>query len=80
MRMQSIGRAVVVAASVTTVLGGAAAAAAATGQPAAGGADRSGGIRHVLLISVDGLHQQDLHGDHLSAWTSVWARIYEKRA
>jgi hypothetical protein len=47
-----------VALSVTTVLGGATLASAATGQP--GGARHSGGVRHVLLISVDGLHQQDL--------------------
>src|SRR5690348_620771 len=47
-----------IAASATAALGGAAGASAATGQP--GGEGHSGGVRHVLLISVDGLHQQDL--------------------
>jgi hypothetical protein len=46
-----------VAASVTAVLGSAALASAATGQPGGGG---HGGVKHVLLISVDGMHQQDL--------------------
>ena len=55
MRMQSFGRAVAVAASVTTVLGGTTLAAA--GQTGPSGHSR---IQHVLLISVDGLHQQDL--------------------
>ena len=55
MRMQSFGRAVAVAASVTTVLGGTTLAAA--GQTGLSGHSR---IQHVLLISVDGLHQQDL--------------------
>lgn len=55
MRMRSFGRAVAVAASVTTVLGGTTLAAA--GQTGPSGHSR---IQHVLLISVDGLHQQDL--------------------
>src|SRR5215813_10888612 len=58
MHSRLIWRAAVVAVSAATVLGGTTLAAAATGQP--GGAGHSGGIRHVLLISVDGLHQQDL--------------------
>jgi hypothetical protein len=58
MRTKPMWRAAAVAASVTAALGGAAAASAATGQP--GGEGQSGGVRHVLLISVDGLHQQDL--------------------
>jgi hypothetical protein len=58
MHSRSIWRAAAVALSATTVLGGATFASAATGQP--GGAHHSGGVRHVLLISVDGLHQQDL--------------------
>jgi len=42
------------------LLGGGALASAATGQPGHGAGGSGGGIRHVLLISVDGLHQQDL--------------------
>ncbi len=48
---------VAAALSVAAVLGGTAVASAATGQPAHSGGSR---IQHVLLISVDGLHQQDL--------------------
>jgi Type I phosphodiesterase / nucleotide pyrophosphatase len=59
MHSRPIWRAAVVTASVTAVLGSAALASAATGQPGRGGDDH-GIIRHVLLISVDGLHQQDL--------------------
>jgi hypothetical protein len=58
MHSRSIWRAAAVALSVTTVLGSATLASAAAGQP--GGAHHAGGVRHVLLISVDGLHQQDL--------------------
>jgi hypothetical protein len=60
MQMKSMWRAAAVAVSAATVLGGTTLAAAATGQAAYGGGGHSGGIRHVLLISVDGLHQQDL--------------------
>jgi hypothetical protein len=60
MQMRPIWRAATVAVSAATVLGGATLAAAATGQPGHGGGGTPGGIRHVLLISVDGLHQQDL--------------------
>jgi Type I phosphodiesterase / nucleotide pyrophosphatase len=59
MHSRPIWRAAAAAASVTAVLGSAALASAATGQPGRGGDDH-GTIRHVLLISVDGLHQQDL--------------------
>jgi hypothetical protein len=52
MQMRPIWRAAAVAVSAAVALGGTTLAAAATGQP--------GGVRHVLLISVDGLHQQDL--------------------
>src|SRR6266568_4311472 len=54
MRTKTIGRAAAIAASVTAVLGGTTLASAATGQPG------HGSIKHVLLISVDALHQQDL--------------------
>jgi hypothetical protein len=40
----------------------AATASAAASQQARQGTDHGGRIRHVLLISVDGLHQQDLAG------------------
>jgi hypothetical protein len=57
-----IRRSAAVAASLAAVLGGGAlAASAATAQPAhGGGGGHRSGIQHVLLISVDGLHQQDL--------------------
>src|SRR5271166_962355 len=58
MQSRSIWRAAAAVASVTAVLGGATLASAATGQPSGG--QKSGGIKHVLLISVDGMHQQDL--------------------
>jgi hypothetical protein len=57
MQLKQIRRAAAVVATAATALGGAAVASAATGQANDG---HSGGIRHVLLISVDGLHQQDL--------------------
>jgi hypothetical protein len=58
MRIRRVQRAAVFAASLATAVGGTALAAAATAKPAAAGA--APGIKHVLLISVDGLHQQDL--------------------
>ncbi|MGA2825908.1 MAG: alkaline phosphatase family protein [Streptosporangiaceae bacterium] len=52
------------AASAAVVLGGAAAASASAGELGHGSnsshSSHSTGIQHVLLISVDGLHQQDL--------------------
>jgi len=53
-------RATAVAASAAIVLGGTAAASAAANQPAGGGDGHGSRIQHVLLISVDGMHQQDL--------------------
>ena len=58
MHMRTVWRAAAAVASVTAALGGATLASAATGQPSGG--NHSGGIKHVLLISVDGMHQQDL--------------------
>ena len=43
-----------------TVLAGTAVSSAATVQPGQPGWDHTHGIRHVLLISVDGMHQSDL--------------------
>jgi Type I phosphodiesterase / nucleotide pyrophosphatase len=60
MGMQSIGRTVVIAAGTAAALAGTAlggTAVAAAGQTTPSGHSR---IQHVLLISVDGLHQQDL--------------------
>jgi len=58
MHMRTVWRAAAAVASVTVALGSATIATAATGQPSGG--QKSGGIKHVLLISVDGMHQQDL--------------------
>ncbi len=58
MRMKQVHRAAAVIAGTTALLAGGttlASAAAVTGHPGHGS-----GIKHVLLISVDGLHQQDL--------------------
>jgi hypothetical protein len=55
MHDRTMWRAAAAVASVTVALGGATLASAGTGQPHG---DHHGGIRHVLLISVDGMHQQ----------------------
>jgi hypothetical protein len=47
-------------AGLAAALSGAAVASAATAQPGAVGNGNNKGVQHVLLISVDGLHQQDL--------------------
>ena len=54
-----IRRTVAAVAGLAAALCGAAVASAATTQPGGGDHHRTG-IQHVLLISVDGLHQQDL--------------------
>jgi hypothetical protein len=75
-----LSRAVAVAASAAAVLGtgalaGATAASAAPAAPAtAAGSHR--GIQHVLLISVDGMHQQDLAWYVKTHPSSVLARLY----
>ena len=43
-----------------TVLAGTAVSSAATAQPGQPGRGHTSGIQHVLLISVDGMHQSDL--------------------
>ncbi len=60
MRIRRAQRAAAFAASIAVVVGGTALASAATVQPALVRGGRPAGIQHVLLISVDGLHQQDL--------------------
>jgi hypothetical protein len=58
--MRPIRRAVAVAGSAVVLAGGTAIASAAAATAHAGDEPRDGHISHVLLISVDGLHQQDL--------------------
>src|SRR5579871_5995569 len=60
MHSRLIRRTVAVVAGLATALGGAAVASAATAAPGDSGHGHHEGVWHVLLISVDGLHQQDL--------------------
>ena len=60
MRMRRVQRAAAVAVGIATAIGSTALASAATVQPALVHSAQPSGIQHVLLISVDGLHQQDL--------------------
>src|SRR5215467_11956088 len=61
MGMRQVPRSVAVATGAALVVGTAlASASAATGGSGQAGRHHASGIRHVLLISVDGLHQQDL--------------------
>src|SRR5579863_4592525 len=66
MRMKPFRRAGVVLASAAVVLGGTAlggtalASSSATARPSQPGHHHAQRIRHVLLISVDGMHQSDL--------------------
>jgi hypothetical protein len=81
MRKKTIRRATALAASVAAVLGTgalAAATASAAGAATAKGAhDHDGSaIRHVLLISADGLHQQDLAWYVHAYPNSVLAGLY----
>jgi hypothetical protein len=60
MRIRRLQRAAVFATGLAMAVGGTALASAATAQPALVRGGHPTGIQHVLLISVDGLHQQDL--------------------
>ncbi len=61
MRMRQVPRSVAVAVGTAALVGTAlASASAATGSPGRAGNDHGTSIKHVLLISVDGMHQQDL--------------------
>src|SRR5258708_7590928 len=61
MRMRQVPRSVAVAVGTAALVGTAlASASAATGSPGRAGNDHGSSIKHVLLISVDGMHQQDL--------------------
>jgi len=60
MRMRRVRRAAAIVAGIATAVGGTALASAATTIQAGQAGGGPGRIQHVLLISVDGLHQQDL--------------------
>ena len=60
MRLGPIGRAAAVAGGVAALVATSAVASASTTRGSASGPGASSRVRHVLLISVDGLHQQDL--------------------
>jgi hypothetical protein len=60
MRIRSFKRVTAVAASIAAAAGGTALISAAALPAAHSGTHGSATIKHVLLISVDGLHQQDL--------------------
>ena len=60
MHIRSIRRTAAVVASAVTVLGTAAVASATDLPGHSGSGGQPNRVRHVLLISVDGLHQQDL--------------------
>src|SRR5262245_1415363 len=75
MRMRRVRRAVVIVASIATVIGSTALASAATAQAGQAGGGHPGRIQHVLLISVDGLHQQDLAWDVHTDPNSVLAAL-----
>lgn len=60
MRIRRAQRAAVFAASLAAAVGGTALASAAPAQPALVRGEQPTGIQHVPLISVGGLHQQDL--------------------
>jgi hypothetical protein len=60
MRMRRTPRAAAVAAGITALVTGTALASASASAATSSAGGHGHGIRHVLLISVDGLHQQDL--------------------
>jgi hypothetical protein len=62
MRMRQVPRSIAVAVGAALVVGTAlASASAATSSPGSNGHHHGNRIRHVLLISVDGMHQSDLN-------------------
>jgi hypothetical protein len=60
MQIRPIGRAAIMAGGVAALVASSAFASAATTRGSESGGGAGGQIRHVLLISADGLHQQDL--------------------
>src|SRR5580704_1547648 len=75
MHSRLMRRSVAVVAGLAAALGGAAVASAATTQPSASGNGHHQGIQHVLLISVDGMHQSDLDWYVANHPTSELARL-----
>jgi hypothetical protein len=77
MHSSLIRRTLAVVAGLAAALSGAAVASAATSQPSDNGFGHHRGIQHVLLISVDGLHQQDLAWYVQNFPNSVLASLYK---
>lgn len=75
MQSRIITRTIAVAAGLAAALGGAAGTAAATAAPGSTGNGNHHGIKHVLLISVDGMHQSDLDWYVASHPQSELARV-----
>lgn len=81
MRKPVIRRSAVVAAGAAAVLGAGALAAAASASTTAGeaaAASAASPIKHVLLISVDGMHQQDLSWYVHAYPNSTLAKLYSR--
>jgi hypothetical protein len=78
MHSRLIRRIIAVVVGLAAALWGAAVASAATTQPGNGGHGHHKGIQHVLLISVDGLHQQDLTWYVKNNPNSLLAALYGK--
>ena len=77
MHSRLVTRTTAVVVGLAAALWGAAVATAATVQPAAGNGHHQG-IQHVLLISVDGLHQQDLTWYVQNNPNSLLASLYRQ--
>jgi hypothetical protein len=67
-----------VVAGLAAALAGAAVASAATAHPSTSGNGHAQGIQHVLLISVDGMHQQDLTWYIQNYPSSLLASLYRQ--
>jgi hypothetical protein len=79
MRNRMIGRSAIAAGTAAVLgFGGFAAAASATAATSASANQSGTAIKHVLLISVDGLHQQDLAWYVHAYPGSVLAKLYNK--
>ena len=77
MHSSLIRRSLAVVAGLAAALSGAAVASAATSQSSGNGSGHHRGVQHVLLISVDGLHQQDLAWYVQNFPNSVLASLYK---
>jgi Type I phosphodiesterase / nucleotide pyrophosphatase len=78
MHSRLIRRTLAVVVGLAAALWGAAVASAATAAPGHGNHGHHKGIQHVLLISVDGLHQQDLTWYASNYPSSLLAALYNK--